>query len=1189
MKRRALFSMLFVLLLSLTGESWAQFAQRGAMQGAVSDPSGALIPKANVTLIQLGQHQTRQITTDAQGHYEFDNLVAGQYLITVTAQGFSTAKSEGVTVNIGSTTTYDFKLQTGSVSQTVTVTTEGGGLQTDQVGVSTDISARQMEELPLNGQNFTSVQALVPGLSTYPAANVIPGGTFSVGAQFAFGGIAASGGGTFEGSRDTGYYINGVDVNDNYESSTSFAPSSEALGTGTASVTNYSAAVGRDYASLSMQTKGGSDKFHGEGYEFLENTDLNATKPYSKLLQTITQTPAVKQSLIRNEFGGNLGGPIYIPKMLPSGFKDRLFFFVNYEKLLEHDGSSLYTASVPSAAERTGNYSELLGSNPAPAQLYNPFYTTYVNGNSSRPAILNNRLDLATKPDGSPLIDPNAVKLLNATVPLPNVTGVPSNQINYTGYKAESISTSHLDTRFDARITSKDSVFVTWSQSKGLNQFSGGPQPYQLYNTPTQDQSYLVTANYAHIFTPKLSNEFTFGIGDGWLLYGSSATLSYDNGSSNPFNQYLQNTGVGQEHGVLTLGITNYASPGNSGVFRDENESLQFSDNFNWDHGKHSLSAGFNYIRKTELDWGFDQAVGFTGAFSHSGSNLSYVGGDASADALMGLPQNIAAEVKVANQPATIPGSEVAFPSYGVYVNDLFRLNTKFTISAGLRYDLNIPVYSPSPTTQLCCAVYVPDANGGAEAFPGIAPGISQHYLAADKKDVSPRLSIIFSPDQKTVVRAGYGIFFVSGSSDISNFIGELANGGNGLTAYSVTNATLGAPVDTPVMTLASIMPPTLYGAVGSFPVSTGPGEGYYGSNALSSITYMDQKSTTQPYYQRMMFDIQQALGSHDTVTIGYAGTQGRKGLNQMDINLPPYKTGWSSGGGVNDPAFNAARPNNSGRFSDIYAYRNNLNSHYNALIAQYSHHFSRGFEITSHYTWSRSVSDYPHYDPLRSNGAPGGGGSGFLYPNLYSRGQSVQSHPQRFVFSWVWAPKYGETWSRFAKESLTGWRLSGILSMESGSALTVSNNGSSRACSPADAGTPRCPTGRGTSPKDGAGTSELNVSGNPNIGHFSKTPLRQFDTSAFSIPANGVRGDSGLGTVRGPGQNNLDVSLAKTFPVYEWIHVELRADAFNALNHSQWTSMNTAYPATNAQLPFGMVSASREGRIGQGTFKVIF
>jgi hypothetical protein len=116
-----------------------------------------------------------------------------------------------------------------------------------------------------------------------------------------------------------------------------------------------------------------------------------------------------------------------------------------------------------------------------------------------------------------------------------------------------------------------------------------------------------------------------------------------------------------------------------------------------------------------------------------------------------------------------------------------------------------------------------------------------------------------------------------------------------------------------------------------------------------------------------------------------------------------------------------------------------------------------------------------------------------------------------------------------------------------------------------------------------------LNVSGNPNIGHFSKTPLRQFDTSAFSIPANGVRGDSGLGTVRGPGQNNLDVSLAKTFPVYEWIHVELRADAFNALNHSQWTSMNTAYPATNAQLPFGMVSASREGRIGQGTFKVIF
>lgn len=1174
MKRRALFSMLFVLLLSLTGESWAQFEQRGAMQGAVTDPSGAIIRGANVSLEQLGQNQTRQTTTDARGHYEFDGLVAGQYQLTVTAQGFDTAKSQSVTVNIGATSTSDFKLQAGAVTQTVTVTTEGAGLQTDQAGVSTDITARQMEELPLNGQNFTSIEALVPGTSTTPQPNVIPGGTFAVGAHFAFGGIASTGGGAFEGTSDTGDYINGVNVNDNYESSLSFEPASEALGTGTASVANFSAATGRDYTSLSMQTKGGSDKFHGEGYDFLENTDLNATNPYSKLVQGIVGTPAVKASLIRNQFGGNLGGPIYLPKVLPVRLKDKFFFFVNYDKLIEHDGSTLDTASVPSAAERTGNFSELLGTNPSPVQLYNSFYTTYSGGVSSRPAILNNRLDLATQPNGSPLINPNAVALVNATVPLPNVMGVPSNQTNWVGYTAESITTSHVDTRFDARLTSKDSLFVTWSLANGLNSFTGGLTPNQLYNTPTQDHSYLITTNYAHFFTPRVSNEFTFGFGDGYLLLGSAATIAYDNSAANPFNQYLQNTGAGQEHGVLGFGISGYASPGNNGIFRDENESLQFSDNFNWNHGRHSISAGFSYFRKSEIDWGFDQAVGFTGEFSTSGSDQNYVGGDGAADVLMGLPQYMSAQVKLPNQPATDPESIVAFPSYGFYASDQFRLTPKLSIVAGLRYDLNIPVYTPHPSTAPCCNVYLPDGNGGTEAYPGIAPGVPEHNIAADKRDISPRLSIIYSPNQKTVVRAGYGIFVVNGSSDIANFINNLDNGGNGSSTVTTTNATLGLPVDTPVLTLASVMPPIVYSPVGTFPVSTGTGQGYYGSSALTSLTYMDQQSSKQPYYQRMMLDIQRSLSANDTVTIGYSGTQGRKGFNEVDINLPPYQTNWPSGGGSGDPAFNAARPNNSGRFSDIYVYRSNLNTHYNALIAQYSHRFSHGFQITSNYTFSRTVNDYPAY---------------FIYTNLNSRGESSQSHPHRFVFSPIWSPKYGENWVPVAKQALTGWRLSAIMVMESGGALSVSDGGASRSCPAGQAGTPMCPTGKGSSPKDGAGPATLNVQGSPKLGHFDKTPLRQFNTSVFSIPANGVRGDSGIGGVQGPGQNNLDLSLSKTFRVYEPVHIELRVDAFNALNHSQWTGMNTTYPARNAELPFGMVNSARDARIGQGTFKLIF
>jgi hypothetical protein len=149
--------------------------------------------------------------------------------------------------------------------------------------------------------------------------------------------------------------------------------------------------------------------------------------------------------------------------------------------------------------------------------------------------------------------------------------------------------------------------------------------------------------------------------------------------------------------------------------------------------------------------------------------------------------------------------------------------------------------------------------------------------------------SIIYSPNQKTAIRAGYGIFYVTGASYISTMLQASTGSGNGglLNVYTVDNATLGVPTDTPVMTLSSIMPPTEYASVGSFPVSVGTGKGYFGDSALSTIYYLDQKSTALPYYQRMMFDIQQLLGPHDTLDIGYAGTQGRKDLNQLDLNWP--------------------------------------------------------------------------------------------------------------------------------------------------------------------------------------------------------------------------------------------------------------------------------------------------------------
>ncbi len=1190
MHRRNLFSAIWLLLFLTPAGLWAQFAQRGGIEGTVFDPSGAVLAGAQITLLDIAQNQSRQLKADAAGHFEFTNLTAGQYQLSATLQGFETEKSEPVAVNIGAISHYDFRLRPGSVQESVTVTDEAGGLETDKISIDTNFTTQQFEDLPLNGRNFTSIAALAPGVSTYPQLNINPGGTYSVGAMFAMGGTQFTAGGAFQGSRDSGFYVNGVNINDNYESSISFEPSAEALGAGTVQVADFSAAIGHDIAALTMQTKGGSSKLHGEAFEFMENTDLNAVNPWTNANAIITGAPSVKPILKRNQFGGSLGGPVFLPKILP-GLRDRVFFFANYENFIEHDGNRQVSTSVPSAAELAGDFSELLGSNPNPVQLYNPFFTTYnSSGVSSRPAIPNNRLDLATKADGTPLVDPAAEPIQKALWPAPNVSGAPSNEVNYIAYQTPGISNYHIDTRFDAKITDKDSVFVTWSKSNGSSTLTGGIVPTELYNFPTQDQAYLVTANYVHIFGPRLTNEFIFGLGDGALVTLSSSQFSWFNSSSNPLNTLFQNTGDGITKGVFALdvGNGNYATPGVGEAFRAENRSYQISDNVDWTFGRHTLTAGMNYFRKSEIDWDIMRNSTF-GGFSTSGGDLGYVGGDAMADLVMGIPSNLWVRYTISGGGATSPDYNIIFPSWGMYVNDKFRMSPKLTISAGLRYELSIPDYTPNPSVAPCCAIYSATSDGGILEYPGIASGLPIHYLSAPKLDFAPRLSIAYSFNPQRVLRAGYGIFYDTGASQISNNVGNAIYGTSAAVNYNVNNVTLGAAPDTPALDLSSIFPAPQTTTLGSFPVTTAKGEGYEGDGQYASITYYDQKSMPLPYYQRMMLDLQQQLGGHDVFTLSYAGAQGRKGQNETNINLPSYQTGWTYGGGVSDPTYNAARPNNLGRFGDVYVLRPRLNAFYNALIAQYRHDFSRGFQITSNYTWGKTISDYPWVNTLGANGTTGGGFGGWQYPNLYDRGESNQSHRHRFVFSGIYSPEYGKGWQEWAKVPLTGWRLSGIFTLESGDALTVKNGGPGVACSASDAGTTICPTGYGSSAEDGAGFDELNVSGNPNIAHSKKTFTQQFDISKFSVPAMNVRGNSGLGTVRGPGQNNVDLSLAKTFAIYERLHLEFRADAFNAFNHTQWTGINTAYPSGSAQYPFGQVNGAREARIGQVAAKLVF
>lgn len=1156
MQRRALYAAALMMLMAflLAGSAFGQFAQRGGIDGNVLDNSGAVVPGAQVTLLDVARNQNRTATTDAQGHFQFTGLVAGTYTLSVQAVGFETAKSDPIQVAIGSTTSYDLKLAVGQVSQSVTVNSSAPLLNTTQANVDVDVSQRQMEQLPMNGLNFTSLAALAPAVSISVEKNINPGGSFAVGSQFASGGVSFTSGGLIQGSRDNGYYINGVNINDNYESSVSYLPASEALQNAKIDVANFSAANGHDISTFSIQTKGGTSKYHGSIYEHLENDALNATNPFDKAeSELLGEGPAIKPTLRRNQFGGGLGGPVYIPRL--DWVRNHVFFFANYENFIEHDGSEQVTGSVPSAAERTGDFSELL-TGSTPYQLYNPFTTTYdAQGFSSRQPIAGNRVDLATKPDGTPLIDPDSAALLKL-YPLPNAPNVPSYLTNYITTQDEAFSDYHFDSRFDVNLTSKDSAFVTWSRQHGTNNNAGGIFPDYVYDN--DDKSWLVTVNEVHIFTPNLTNEFIFGKGYGALTIVSPNEMSFLNSDQNQFNSIFKNTGQGITRGVLGVDVDNYASLGFDQAFLASNNAFQISDNVNWIHGRHAMTFGMNYFKKGEYDWDFNRYASF-GGFTRGGYDQGYAGGDAMADLLMGIPRHIHQLDQIQGGDATAPELNVVFPYWGAYAMDKFDVTPKLTLTYGLRYDLNIPIYA---LNKNCCAIYDPTPDGGIVKLPGVAPGLPQHFLSAPKLDFAPRFSLAYSIDDKTVLRTGYGLFYDAGASQISTAVG-FADGASPGGGSDLTSVILGYPSDTPALSLSNIFQPEPIVPQGQYPVSTGPGEGYFGDGQYYTIYYSDQKSTPLPYYQRYLLDVQRQVTPETSITVSYLGAVGRKGANSVNINLAPYQTGWAT-----ENAFDAARPNNAGRFGDIFVQRPNLNSSYNAGTVSVQHHFSHGFQILSSYTLGKTISDYPWINNLAYNGAPGSGSGGFAYPNLYNRGESTLSHRNRFVFSGIWSPVYGQAWNPALRAVAAGWRISGITTLESGDVQTITNNLTTAA--------------------DYAGPDELYVTGNPNISHWDKSFFHMFNTSAFTTPPNGVRGNSGLGTIQGPGQNNTDLSLAKDFKIFESLTANLRADAFNAFNHTQWNGVQTSGPNPSG-VAFGQATGAREARITQVSLKLSF
>src|ERR1700678_2611166 len=467
-----LLSTLFVLTLA----AFAQFSQRGSISGVVTEASGAVVPNASVTIVDVGRSQTSTASTDASGHYEFSQLLPGSYQVSVESAGFKKSVSDSLQVAPQSVVRYDAQLQVGAVSEQVEVTTAAPLLQTESADLDQNISQEQIASGPRNGRNWTSLTELTPGVSTSPRVNINLGGTFEVGASYTSGGADYTAGGNAEGSRDNGYYVNGVNANENYESGSRFQPSAEAIGEGKVGVADFSSEYGRDFTNLNATTKAGTNVFHGEVYDFVENDALNALVPINKAQGLLT-----KSAYRFNQYGGGVGGPVYIPKII--NLKDHAFFFVNYERNPHSLTGPNNLAIVPSDAERGGDFGEhctgainsgafypttgicsVPGQPMGTGQLFNPYTLSAIPFNNLVTAGLFNTATATPQINGLISLFPHA-----------NLTPTAANSgANYQYSSRQAVTPYHWDSRFDYRISSKDSVFVAWSQYKGIPNNSGG-------------------------------------------------------------------------------------------------------------------------------------------------------------------------------------------------------------------------------------------------------------------------------------------------------------------------------------------------------------------------------------------------------------------------------------------------------------------------------------------------------------------------------------------------------------------------------------------------------------------------------------------------------------------------------------------------------------------------------------------
>ena len=713
-----------VCQLSLTPAVWAQQVT-ASITGQVTDPSGAAVAGATVTAKDQERGTVWPTTTNADGYYNLPRLPIGKYDIRAESKGFQTAVHALVPLEMNQVARIDFSMKIGAVTETVEVNEASPLLQTQSTMLGTIIDSKTNESLPLATRNYVQLTLLAPG-SIHPDPSTMTNGS------------ATGGGGRpyVNGNREqaNNFLLDGLDNNQVSDNLVGYTPSVDAIAEFNMITNNASAEFGNFMGGIISATiKSGTNQFHGDAFEFFRNDKLNANTWNNNW----NGSPRAKVRW--NMFGATLGGPIK---------KDKLFFFVDFQSQRLNFPASTGTLSVLTAAERSGDFSELLSAHGI--QLYNPFQR---GANGNRVPFSNNQIPIT-------LIDPVARNLFaSATYPLPVTPGL---QNNYYNTSSSFIHQDQGDAKLDYNLSDKDRISGRYSQSflqnPSLNSFALSAPSFN--DTPT----YNGVLNWTHTFSPTVVNEFRMGTNYVQLHNGSAFSADAGNIAS---DLGIQN-GNDRGPGLMALNFSGgfMSGLGTSGVqqlFADT--VIQFQDGVILTKGKHTLHIGFQFMRQRINTYysGNNGAAGlmdYTGRFTAGPNPLAAAGsgaGAGEADFFLGLPDQLGRGVSTGTwgQRASV---------FSAYVQDDFKISRNLTLNLGLRYEAHTPwVEVKDRQTNFAPISGEVQSAGMSGCIYSDCRALYNSYYGG--LDFQPRIGFAYTPGKQTrfVIRGAYTLSSLPG------------------------------------------------------------------------------------------------------------------------------------------------------------------------------------------------------------------------------------------------------------------------------------------------------------------------------------------------------------------------------------------------------------------------------------------